>query len=298
MSRLQIAEQVYETVLIEIDCKLRQQIVPAFWKHFQDTEETTAGSSNNERGFYQLQVAVYELHQNYGSFQNIINRLKMFKQMCRFENSRNKNQDESEVFNEMLKTALLSQLPVNFNNIIYSFYSISFKVFANTHLNNQQDGKLHDFILSFLMILIRLEDDAPLDKCNGCTKESNNCRCKDLVSAFYKTNKYLTHMNLLDRLAGYTLTTLIQERIATNVQDTCKGIFDQSHIKTLEKWLDTVVLNWLIRIYSKEDAGTPESVNSETSNVVKDFKIKLCYYLYETYANTIIEQFFNIIIGN
>lgn len=105
-------------------------------------------------------------------------------------------------------------------------------------------------------------------------------------------------MNLLDRLAGYTLTTLIQERITTHVQDTCKGIFDKYHIKSLENWLDTVVLNWLTRIYSKDGATTPIQEDPETSVVVKDFKVKLGYYLYETYANTIIEQFFNIIIGN
>lgn len=151
LSRLEIAELVYETVLIEIDCKLRQQIVPEFWKYFQDTE-----SIDNDRGFYQFQVAVYELHKNYGRFENIIQRLKMFKQMCRFQKLKNRTQDELEIFDEMLKTALLSQLPVNFNTIVYSFYSISFKVFANTHLN-VQDGKFKEFgFLRNIMMLFRL----------------------------------------------------------------------------------------------------------------------------------------------
>lgn len=67
-------------------------------------------------------------------------------------------------------------------------------------------------------------------KCNGCSKETDNCRCQELVHAFNKTNQYLYNMDLLDRLAGFTLTNLIQERINTHVQDTCKGIFDVSHI--------------------------------------------------------------------
>lgn len=53
--------------------------------------------------------------------------------------------------------------------------------------------------------------------------------------AFNKTNLYLANMNLLDRLAGYTLTNLIQEQITNHVQETCNGIFEMSHIKNLEK---------------------------------------------------------------
>lgn len=70
-------------------------------------------------------------------------------------------------------------------------------------------------------------------KCNGCNKETDNCRCQELVVSFNKTNQYLYDMDLLDRLAGFTLTNLIQERIDTHVQDTCKGILDTSHVNGL-----------------------------------------------------------------
>lgn len=70
-------------------------------------------------------------------------------------------------------------------------------------------------------------------KCNGCDKETDNCRCQELVIAFNKTNQYLYDMNLLDRLAGNTLTNLIQDRINYHVQDTCKGVFDVSHLDAL-----------------------------------------------------------------
>lgn len=70
-------------------------------------------------------------------------------------------------------------------------------------------------------------------KCNGCNKETDSCRCQELVVGFNKTNQYLYDMDLLDRLAGFTLTNLIQERIDTHVQDTCKGILDSSHVDNL-----------------------------------------------------------------
>lgn len=70
-------------------------------------------------------------------------------------------------------------------------------------------------------------------KCSGCNKETDNCRCKELVIAFNNTNRYLYEMDLLDRLAGFTLTNLIQERIDTHVQDSCKGSLDTTHIPEL-----------------------------------------------------------------
>lgn len=62
---------------------------------------------------------------------------------------------------------------------------------------------------------------------------SELCRCQDLVGAFNKTNQYLSNMKLLDRLAGFTLTDLIQERITAHVQEKCNGIFEMSHIENL-----------------------------------------------------------------
>lgn len=61
----------------------------------------------------------------------------------------------------------------------------------------------------------------------------DNCLCDDLIVDFNRTNQYLYTMDLLDRLAGFTLTNLIQERIDTHVQDTCRGSLDTSHIKDL-----------------------------------------------------------------
>lgn len=133
-------------------------------------------------------------------------------------------------------------------------------------------------------------------KCSGCNKETENCRCQELVCAFNKTNLYLHNMNLLDRLAGYTLTNLIHDRISTYVQDTCKGIFDISHIEKLLQWLNTIVLNWLTRIFNQGSLKI-DADNSKILKVVHDFRIKLEYFLFDTYAHIIIEQFFDIIIG-
>lgn len=136
LKRLNIAEQLYEIVLLEIDQKLRQEIIPDFWRKFQNYNLT---NGYNEHGFYQFQVAVYELYKAFGIIHKTIGRLQLLKQSCHFTNPSNKVRDEVQYVDEILKADLLSQLPANFNNIVYSFYSISFKVFVNSH---QQTSKL------------------------------------------------------------------------------------------------------------------------------------------------------------
>lgn len=116
------------------------------------------------------------------------------------------------------------------------------------------------------------------------------CSCQDLLKAFNKTNRSLAEMNLLDRLAGFTLTTLIQEQITSHVHRVCRGVFDKSHLNELDRWLDTIVLNWLSQIYD-------QSTNKQAPKLVDNFRVKLSSFMYEKYASTIIDQFFNIIIG-
>lgn len=72
-------------------------------------------------------------------------------------------------------------------------------------------------------------------KCNGCERDVESCNCQYLIYAFNLTNEHLTNMGLLDRIAGYTLTTLIQKSIVQYVRDKCQGIFDKWHMKDLEK---------------------------------------------------------------
>lgn len=217
---MEIAENVYETILNEIDMKLRQEIVPKFWNYFVQND------NDSETEFHQFQTAVHELHADYLQFQELLARLQLFKKFVRFRNVQHQNQNEIAAFNETLKVALLSQLPANFERIIYSFYHTSFKVFVNSHLDVPDDEEC--------------SVDLDQAKCNGCDNSSEQCRCQDLVCAFNKTNQFLTNMSLLDRLSGYTLTTLIQERITLHVRETCEGISDTSHIENLEKvsWFD------------------------------------------------------------
>lgn len=55
-------------------------------------------------------------------------------------------------------------------------------------------------------------------------------------------------------------------------------------------------MNWLTRIYNQGSLKI-EVHNARVKDVLKEFRVKLEYYLYETYAHIIIDQFFTVIIG-
>lgn len=116
--RLDLYPEICEMMLANVDYILRQQIAPKFWQYFRQSNDV-------ENGFYQFQLGVHELHREYEKIYRALAPLGIVKQ--------NSNVDFKQKLNESLKVILLSQLPANFNKIVYSFYHISFKVFANSH---------------------------------------------------------------------------------------------------------------------------------------------------------------------
>jgi len=63
------------------------------------------------------------------------------------------------------------------------------------------------------------------------------------------------------------------------------------------QWMQDTIIVWLITIFNYGNRIINEN-DFKTKSVIDGFKIKLLYFLYENYANIIIDQFFNIIIGN
>lgn len=122
LTRLDIVDEINDTVVLNIGYLLRHQIVPKFWKYFNVT-------SDMENGFYQFQLGVFELHQEYEKIKRVLKRVHSLKMQSDSE------LDVKEI-NELLKVTLLSQLPTNFTKIVYSFYHLSFRVFANSHQDN------------------------------------------------------------------------------------------------------------------------------------------------------------------
>lgn len=146
LNRLNIAENIYETIWLNIDYMLRHQIIPKFWKQFCPDKE-------HEHAFFQFQLVIYELYKDFLKFKEILQRVQLMKEMCTFTNPTNRTQDDLQLFKNMLKIDMLSQLPANFTKIIHAFYQMSFNVFANSH---QDTGRYRNFKLSSKNIMRRV----------------------------------------------------------------------------------------------------------------------------------------------
>lgn len=71
-------------------------------------------------------------------------------------------------------------------------------------------------------------------ECTGCNQEMENCQCQMIVYMFHETNRKLIELELLERLVGNVLTSLIHIRIQNHVTQMCDKTFDVSQLVPLE----------------------------------------------------------------
>ena len=84
------------------------------------------------------------------------------------------------------------------------------------------------------MLLDAAEDlDESGMSCRGCNQEMEKCECLTLLQTINEVNEKLLDLELLDRLAGQSMTFLVQIRIKEHIKNTCVGVFDRSHLKNL-----------------------------------------------------------------
>lgn len=266
---MNLLDDIKEIICLEIEKVLQNIAVPEFWKNFGATQNQRDVCAKRRCEFQIFRDAVAQLYRRYQSITKILQRLKFME-----EKAGNKFFYR---FDEVFKSNLLAQLPPDFVNVVHSFYYVSFKVFINNKDENDDEDEF-------------MEEK---EECNGCGL--SRCQCQEFVNAFTEVNISLSRMGLLDRISGYTLTELIQDEILDHIQKICRGNFDVQHMKSLEKWLDVIVMEWLTRIYNNGFSKVDPS-NVKIRDSISYFQMKLKYFLFEKYANIIIEQFFNIII--
>lgn len=272
IGEMNIGTKIINAILSSIETYLRKFVAPKFWKNFVKTTEEI-------KGFELFKAAVNDLYEVLSHFAPTLERLEKLHSLYPEKKQIFGEKDVMSGFKQIVKATLLSQLPLDFQNIINHFYKISFNVFCFADNDNEQ-----------------CEIGEDLLHCNGCGYElENNCQCQYIVRVFHDTNKKLMDLQLLERLTGQVLTNLIQLRIENHVQESCKGTFDVSHIASLETWLDTTVMSWLTRIYCAGSTKPPTD-DPYITDAIDKFKQKLNYYLYETYTRIRIDQLFNIII--
>lgn len=267
---LNLLEDVVHIICSEMEKILQCHIVPDFWKFFDSIEEQQDDNSKKRCEFQVFRSAVAHLYRKHQIIIRMLDRLKYMHEKS--------GKKFVYRFDEVFKSNLLAHLPSNFTKIVHSFYYVAFKVFINNKADEEEDEFMEE-----------------KEECCGCDLPIIRCQCQELVNSFTEVNVCLNRMGLLDRISGYTLTLLVQDEIQHHILKTCRGNFDTQHMQNLEKWLEKIVMEWLTRIYNNGSSKV-DSSNAKIRESISYFQIKLKYFLFEKYANTIIDQFFNIII--
>ncbi|XP_026670308.1 anaphase-promoting complex subunit 2 [Ceratina calcarata] len=266
---LGLTQFVEDVVIYHIELHIRQNVAPAFWKNFTIT-------ADEQTGFEHFKSAVDGLYMSLTEFLPLLKRLEYLTEIEANQSTTSGHNVLSQ-FKLIVRSTLLSQLPLRYEHIIEQFYRIAFNVFCNadssTHVSTGNDS----------------------NQCMGCYQELEKCQCQMIVFMFHETNRKLIELELLERLVGNVLTSLIHIRIKNHVNQSCDKTFDVSQLTSLENWLETVVVSWLIRIYSGGFSKIV-SLSDQTRNAIDKFKQKLSHFLYETYTRFRIEQLFDIII--
>ncbi|KAK0175086.1 hypothetical protein PV327_008867 [Microctonus hyperodae] len=270
ITKRNITKQIKAIIINEIERYVREYIAPNFWSKFTNNSDET-------QGFEYFKSAVDDLYKKSIEFLPLLKRLELFNGTNDIIYLYGQTNHLSQ-FKLIVRATLLSQLPLFHEIIIEQFYKIAFNVFCNTDNSSSLDTS-----------------DNEATECAGCNKELDSCQCQLIVFMFHETNRKLIELELLERLVGNVLTSLIHIRIKEHVNRVCDKSFDVSQLVPLEHWLETVVLSWLTRIYSGGSSKT-EALTEKIRNAILKFKKKLSHFLYETYTRIRIDQLFNIII--
>lgn len=99
--------------------------------------------------------------------------------------------------------------------------------FGHTALNNSD---------AYFIDLFFLADSGgtAASQCAGCNKDVDSCQCQMIVYMFHETNRKLIELELLERLVGNVLTSLIYVRIKDHVHRVCDRSLDVSQLSSLE----------------------------------------------------------------
>lgn len=128
---------------MEIGTFVRSKLTVKFWSCLNHNQAITK--------FYRDGESSEDIQLQYKLFTNFVNAVKNLDAYYQFiktslerlDTIRKLDHKKSvKKLNELLRASLLAQLPTHFNNVVFSFYSVSFRVFFNLHQSTSGGGKL------------------------------------------------------------------------------------------------------------------------------------------------------------
>ncbi|KAL3869262.1 hypothetical protein ACJMK2_041966 [Sinanodonta woodiana] len=249
---------------------IRQRVAPNFWNYYTSTACQGASEWSDN-----LLKAVQFLHQVSEEYKPSLQRLESISSGTHPKNSLQTFcgvQKLSDVLITLFKAIIFAQVPNGYQEGLDHFYSEAFKVFNDTNSDNKGGG-----------------NEEVERQCDGCGENTEVCRCAQIMDRFHTVNRLLDEVGILEEVSGTSATALVHEKIQQHVEAQCKGRFETSFLESLENWLDTKVLGWLNLIYT----GNRTHIGADC---ISSFRGRLQHFLYKTYAQVQINEFFKIII--
>ncbi|XP_022915785.1 anaphase-promoting complex subunit 2 [Onthophagus taurus] len=205
---------VIQSLIIEkIEKYSRNVIKKDFWAHFNDV-------SDENEGFRRFYKAVESLYVNYSHFKTTLAKLNALRIQGNENDLIYGEKNAEDAFKLIIRSCLLSELPLNCQKVIKNFYEVALK----------NEG---------------IEFSKSCSVCLSC----NGCEC---LQHFYETNKILIELGLLEPFVQHTILNVINNHIEEHIESVCKDRFDVSFVDSLQKWLEDVILVWLTKIYSSK----------------------------------------------
>lgn len=290
VEQLGMGQLVLDLALHAIWRGLRHKIVPSFWRHFVEYVAGTVGSHEEEEGEGSVEVmtrvatAVSELYHSAVTYLPLIHRCQMLIEATGAKYEACVPGGLVEHFKLHLRATLHSQMPHNFTKLLNKFYSAAFNVFYHGEVDNNQSEDLDD-----------TGDEATM-QCGGCNAPKEECHCQAITNTFLQVNRQLMELELMERLAGDIISSLLLSIINQHVTTTCRDSYDQSRIASLEKWVETVVVGWLEVVYCGGRGQLSTADSAIQTMVANNLNQTYMTALYQTYTTTRIDQLFNIVI--
>ncbi|KAK4305032.1 hypothetical protein Pmani_023056 [Petrolisthes manimaculis] len=278
---------VLDFALDAIWVTLRKVIVPKFWSHFivyskQKNDGDDESSEGSVEVMSRIATAVSELYDSAVSFIPQIHKCEMLVDQTGAVYEACVAGGLMEHFKLHLRASLHSQMPTSFTLLIHKFYTAAFKVFYHTQVGNQ--GEETD------------ETSEEPIQCGGCDAATDACHCQAITNTFCQVNRQLLELDLLERLAGDVVSSLLLGVITDHVTTTCRDSYDQSRIKQLEKWVENIVVGWLEVVYCGGRGQLSSADPAIQTLVTNSLNQTYIAALYHTYTTTRIDQLFNIVI--
>lgn len=141
---------VKDIVLHHIEYYIRQKVAPRFWKKFVNI-------TSEQEGFEYFKSAVDGLYISLTEFLPLLKKLEYLQQEDAEKTVPQANNVLSR-FKLIVRSTLLSQLPLDHEHIIEQFYRIAFNVFCNTDNSSLHGNNLKYYEVIRLCTFINVLD--------------------------------------------------------------------------------------------------------------------------------------------